>query len=88
MLIYQGSRGHLLDLLDRAAWRDELNAILESVGAALVTDCCHIPVGSRQPEEWGLVKFVKKHCAERMEVERFANWWVRQGNAADLGPDL
>ena len=87
MLIYQGSRGHLLDLLDRAAWRDELNAILESVGAALVTDCCHIPVGSRQPEEWGLVKFVKKHCAERMEVA------LRQlvgaaGNAADLGPDL
>jgi hypothetical protein len=77
---YQGSRGHLLDLLDRPTWKGELNAILEPVGGLLSGTARHVPIGSHQPEEWGLARFLKEHCKETMDdLQRFSTWWVQQG---------
>lgn len=70
---YQGSRGHLLDLIDRPNWRDELNGILGSVRARISAGSVHIPVGSMQVDEWGLAKFCREHCRPAMDVERFFN---------------
>jgi len=76
---FQGSRGHLLDLIDRPGWRDELNGILGAVGATIPSDSAHVPAGSVQPREWNLVKFLQEHCITAMDVDRFSTWWVRQG---------
>jgi hypothetical protein len=76
---FQGSQGHLLDLLDRPGWRNELNGILASVHASIPSDSVYVPKGSDHPEEWSLIKFCNEHCAHVVDAKRFAGWWVRKG---------
>src|SRR5271166_5112042 len=76
---FQGSQGHLLDLLDRPEWCDELNSVLSSSHAVIPPNSLHVPTGSDGPEEWGLVTFCNRHCTSMMDVDRFSRWWVRDG---------
>ena len=76
---HQGSRGHLLDLLDCGDWWARLNPLIASADACLDEDSRHVPISSKADTEWSLKKFCRAYCASDMEVDRFASWWVRSG---------
>ncbi len=77
---HQGSRGHLLDLLDRDGWRDELNQLISTAGAFVGPDSIHVPVDTASPAEWSLARFCKTHCTADMDAGRFDGWWVKAGS--------
>ncbi len=77
---HQGSRGHLLDLLDRDGWREELNQLISTAGAFIGPDSIHVPVDTASPAEWSLARFCKTHCTADMDAGRFDGWWVKAGS--------
>ena len=78
---HQGSRGHLLDLVDGEDWWSRLNSLIASADAHLDEGSHHVPIGSDEDSEWDLAKFCQAYCVSDMKVERFASWWVKSGRA-------
>ncbi len=78
---HQGSRGHLLDLVDGEDWWSLLNPLIASASACLDAGSGHVPIGSSEDAEWDLAKFCQAYCASDMKVERFASWWVKSGRS-------
>ena len=77
---HQGSRGHMLDLLDCGDWWARLNPLIAPAGACLDEGSRHVPIGSNEDTEWRLANFCQAYCASEINVERYASWWVKRGS--------
>jgi hypothetical protein len=74
---HQGSRGHLLDLLDDQNWPQRLNSLIVDTGALVNENSKHTPINSGNDAEWELQKFCREYCSTQIDLERFENWWVK-----------
>lgn len=71
---FRGSRLHVLTLLDRVDYIQQINSVLIGSGVSVCSTDKHIPVGSADPREDMLADFLEKHTS--FSVQSPDEWWV------------